>query len=149
MNVCILMARRLSSNLFKEWYLVKRLKSSFAMFYGQAIWRLPLPNIKRHSDPWPITVISHPIWLFHQLHDCDTELYLNQITSSFHGVIATGVACQQGTPIPFGTLVSVLTFWDLFFSKSWEHLPRTFRVFSRLFILNNLLYFLDFALNCP
>ena len=35
MNVFILRARRLSSKLLKQWYLVERLKSSFRKFYGR------------------------------------------------------------------------------------------------------------------
>ena len=45
----ILRARRLSSKLLKQGYLVERLKSSFR-------------NVKWHSDPWP-TVTSLPIRL--------------------------------------------------------------------------------------
>ena len=34
---------------------------------------------------------------FHQFHDLDTDFDLHRITSGFHGALATGVACQQGT----------------------------------------------------
>ena len=63
----ILRARRLSSKLLKQGYLVERLKSSFRKFYGRygsywAIWSNPVTNVKWHSDPWP-TVTSLPIRL--------------------------------------------------------------------------------------
>ena len=58
----ILRARRLSSKLLKQGYLVERLKSSFRKFWSirgsyWAIWSNPLTNVKWHSDPWP-TVTS-------------------------------------------------------------------------------------------
>ena len=64
----ILRARRLSSKLLKQGYLVERLKSSFRKFLWSirgscwAIWSNPLTNVKWHSDPWP-TVTSLPIRL--------------------------------------------------------------------------------------
>ena len=55
---------------------------------------------------WPLTSYSDfpNDQTFHQFHDLDTELQLHRITSSFHGLFATGVACQQGPltlPFPF------------------------------------------------
>ena len=64
----ILRARRLSSKLLKQGYLVERLKSSFRKFLWSirwsywAIWSNPLTNVKWHSDPRP-TVTSLPIRL--------------------------------------------------------------------------------------
>ena len=65
----ILRARRLSSKLLKQGYLVERLKSSFRKFYGRYgdLIRQYGPgdlfaNVEWHSDPWT-TVTSQPIRL--------------------------------------------------------------------------------------
>ena len=63
----ILRARRLSSKLLKQGYLVERLKSSFRKFYGRygdlvEQYGVTLSRMKWHSDPWP-TVTSLPIRL--------------------------------------------------------------------------------------
>ena len=62
----ILRARRLSSKLLKQGYLVERLKNrhlgSFMVDTGALSSNIksPLTNVKWHSDPW-LTVISQPI----------------------------------------------------------------------------------------
>ena len=59
----ILRARRLSSKLLKQGYLVERLKVLWSIRGScWAIWSNPLTNVKWHSDPWP-TVTSLPIRL--------------------------------------------------------------------------------------
>ena len=62
----IMRARRLSSKLLKQGYLVERLKSSFMKFYGRygdLIQQYAVNHcISRHYDPWP-TMTSKPIRL--------------------------------------------------------------------------------------
>ena len=82
----ILRARRLSSKLLKQGYLVERLKSSFNDF------------------PTDQT--------FHQFQDLYTELDLHRFMSGFHGAFATGVASQQGTLTLPDTWFRP-PFWDL------------------------------------
>ena len=82
----ILRARRLSSKLLKQGYLVERLKSSFSDF------------------PTDQT--------FHQFQDLYTELDLHRFMSGFHGAFATGVASQQGTLTLPDTWFRP-PFWDL------------------------------------
>ena len=48
---------------------------------------------------------------FHNFHDRSTKLGLHRITSGFHGVLATGVACQQGM-LTFRT-PGFVPFWGL------------------------------------
>ena len=49
---------------------------------------------------------------FHQFHDLDTNFDLHRITSGFHGALAKGVACQQGTLTLPDTWFRP-PFWDL------------------------------------
>ena len=100
----IMRARRLSSKLLKQGYLVERLKSSFRKFYG------------RYGD----LIQQYEVSLSRMLNDIlilDQQWLPNQsdfppiswpwyralpspIMSGFHGAFATGVACQQGTLTP-------------------------------------------------
>ena len=111
---------------------MERLKSSFGKFYG---WYGR--GIIQQYEVWPLASYSEvpTNQTFHQFHDLDTELTL---TSGFHGAFETDVACQQGTLNLPGT-------W--FRPACWNHFSRTCRVFSWLFTLDTLLYFLDFALS--
>ena len=100
----ILRARRLSSKLLKQGYLVGRLKSLFRKFYGRN-WDLiqqyqvsrSLTNVKWYVDPRLVSVTYLPIRLSTNFHDLDTGFDLHWITSGFHGAFATGVASQQGS----------------------------------------------------
>ena len=82
----ILRARRLSSKLLKQGYVVERLKSSFRKFYGR-YWDLikkyevTLTTVKWHSDPWP-TVTSQPIRLSTNVMTRITSLFLFCSSSS-------------------------------------------------------------------
>ena len=111
----ILRARRLSSKLLKQGYLVERLKLSFRKFYGR-YWDLVeqygvtlsrmLNDILTLDQQWPTNQT------FHQFHDLYTELDLHRILSGFHGAFATGVASQQGTLTLPDTWFRP-PFWDL------------------------------------
>ena len=127
----ILRARRLSSMLLKQGYLVERLKSSFRKFYGRygdliqqyevTLSRM-LNDILTNSD-FPTNQT------FHQFHELYTELDLHRIMSGFHEAFATGVASKQGTltlpdtwfPPLFGTCLS---------SNFWDQIPWTCHVFT-------------------
>ena len=112
----ILRARRLSSKLLKQGYLVERLKSSFRKFYGRYgdlteqygvtlsrmlndILTLDQQWLSYRSDFPPIS------WPY-------TELDLHRIMSGFHGAFATGLASQQGTLTLPDTWFRP-PFWDL------------------------------------
>ena len=99
----ILRARRLSSKLLKQGYIVERLKSSFGNFYGRYgdliqqyevslsrmlndILTLDQQWLPNQSDFLPIS------WPWYRLWPSPNYEWFN-----FHGAFATGVACQQGT----------------------------------------------------
>ena len=94
-------ARRLSSKLLKQGYLVERLKSSFRKFYGRYgdlieqyevnLSRM-LNDILTLDQQWLPNRSDFPpsSWPY-------TELDLHRIMSGFHGGFATGVASQQET----------------------------------------------------
>ena len=111
----ILRARRLSSKLLKQEYLVERLKSSIRKFYGRYGDLVEQYGVTLSRMVNDILTLDQQ-WLptdqtFHQFHDLYTELDLHRIMSGFHGAYATGVASQQGTLTlpdtwfrpPFGT----------------------------------------------
>ena len=143
----ILRARRLSSKLLKQGYLVERLKSSFRKFYGRygdlveqygVTLSRKLNDILTPDQQWlPYRSDFPPIsWL--------TELDLHRIMIGFHGAFTTGVASQQGTLTLPDTWFRP-PFWDLLCSNCWDQIPRTCHVFTRLFTSNTPWYFLDFA----
>ena len=112
----ILRARRLSSKLLKQGYLVERLKSSFRKFYGRygdLIQQYEVSLSRMLND---ILTLDQQ-WLpnqsdFPPIHDLDTDFDLHRITSGFYGAFATGVACQQGTLTLPDTWFRP-PFWDL------------------------------------
>ena len=115
----ILRARRLSSKLLKQGYLVERLKSSFRKFYGRygdLVEQYGVTLSRMLNDIltfWPLTNSNLPTnQTFHQFHDLYTELDLHRIMSGFHGAFATGVASQQGTLTLPDTWFRP-QFWDL------------------------------------
>ena len=113
----ILRARRLSSKLLKQGYLVERLKSSFRKFYGRygdlveqyevTLSRM-LNDILTLDQQW----LPYRSDYIHQFHDLYTELDLHRIMSGFLGAFATGVASQQGTLTLPDTWFRP-PFWDL------------------------------------
>ena len=112
----ILRARRLSSKLLKQGYLVERLKSSFRKFYGRygdLIEQYGVTLSRMLNDILTLTNSDFPTdQTFHQFHDLYTELDLHRSMSGFHGAFATGVASQQGTlTLPDTWFRS--PFWDL------------------------------------
>ena len=147
----ILRARRLSSKLLKQGYIVERLKSSFKKFYGRygdliqqykvTLSRM-LNDILTLDKQWP----SLANQTFHQFHDLNTELDLHRIISGFHGAFATGVASQQGNAYPSGHLVPSPLFGTCLCSNCWDQITRTCHVFTRLFTSNTPWYFLDCTL---
>ena len=97
----MLRARRLSSKLLKQGYLVECLKSSFRKFYGRygdLIKQYEVTVSRMLNDILTLTNIDFPTdQTFHQFHDLYTELNLHRIMDGFHGAFATGVASQHGT----------------------------------------------------
>ena len=74
------------------------------------------PIFRVHEYPPLINFLSNSDFptnqTFHQFHDLDTDFDLHRITSGFHGALATGVPCQQGTlTLPDTWFRS--PFWDL------------------------------------
>ena len=94
-------ARRLSSKLLKQAYLVERLKSSFRKFYGRygdLIQQYEVSLSRMLND---ILILDQP-WLPNQsdFPPISRPLYRawpSPIMSGFHGAFETGVACKQGT----------------------------------------------------
>ena len=131
----ILMARRLSSKLLKQWYLVEFFKSSFRTFtgrYGNLIQQYEVSFSGMLND---ILTLDQWQWFptdknFHQFHYLDTELDLHRNTSDLNWALETGVSYQQGT----------LTLPDTWFrplfgnclykcSNYWNQFSRICRVF--------------------
>ena len=144
----ILRARRLSSKLLKQGYLVERLKSSFRKFYGRwgscwAIWSNPLTNFKWHSDPWP-TVTSLPIRLSTNFMTFIPSLTFTELwVVSMEHLQRVWLASRER--LPFRTPGSVTHFGTCYCSNCWDQIPRTCHVFTRLFTSNTPWYFLDFT----
>ena len=97
----ILRARRLSSKLLKQGYLVERLKSSFWKYNGRYGDLIQQYEVSLKQMLIGILILDQQ-WLptnqtFHQFHDHDTDFDLHWIMSGFHGAIAMADACQQGT----------------------------------------------------
>ena len=98
----ILRARRLSSKLLKQGYLVERVKLSFRKFYGrygdliqqyEVSFSRMLNDILTLDKQWLPNWSDFPPISWHWY-----RAWPSPITSGFHGAFATGVACQQGTP---------------------------------------------------
>ena len=201
----ILMARRLSSKLLKQGYLMERLKSSFSLvfmagaasqagdadssrapgltsgfqgsvnvhrgalllvptvivhqffvFYIQevlwsirgsysGIWSVPLTDVKWHSDPWP-TVTSQPIRLSTNFMTLIPTLTFTElrVVSMEHWQRVWHASRER---LPFRTPGSVPHLGTCQCSNSWDQIPRTCHVFTRLFTSITPWYFLYFALN--
>ena len=97
----ILRARRLSSKLLKQGYLVERLKSSFRKFYGRYGDLVEQYGVTLSRMLNDILTLDQQ-WLPYRSHfpPISWPLYrawFHRIMSGFHGAFATGVASQQGT----------------------------------------------------
>ena len=143
-----LRARRLSSKLLKQEYLVKRLKSSFRKFYG------------RYGD----LVQQYEVCLSRMLNDIltlDQQCLPNQ--SDFPPIswpwyrlwpssnyewfpLSNGCGMPAGNAYPSGHLVPSPYFGTCLCSNCWDQIPRTCHVFTRHFTSNTPWYFLNFAL---
>ena len=112
----ILRARRLSSKLLKQGYLVERLKSLIRKFYGRygdLVEQYGVTLSRMLNDILTLDNSDFPTdQTIHQFHDLYTELDLHRIMSGFHGAFATGVASQQGTLTLPDTWFRP-PFWDL------------------------------------
>ena len=146
----ILRARRFSSMLLKQGYLLECLKSSFRNFngrYGDLIQQYEVSFSRMLND---ILTLDQLQWLanlsdFSPISWPWTELDLHRITSGFHGAFATDVACQQWTLTFPETWLRPL-FGTCFCSNSWDQFSRTCRLFST-FHLEYPSVLLDFAFN--
>ena len=134
----ILRARRLSSKLLKQGYLVERLKSSFRKFYGRygdliQQYEVSLTNVKWHSDPWP-TVTTEPIRLSTNLMTLiPTLTFIELRVVSMEHLQWVWHASRER--LPFWTTSFVAHFGTCLCSNCWDQIPRTCHVFTRLFHL--------------
>ena len=109
-------ARRLSSKLLKQGYLVERLKSSFRKFYGRyrdliQQYEVSLSRHNLHSDPWPI-VTSEPIRLSNDYITLMPSLTFTELwVVSMEHLQRVWYASKKR--LPFRTPDSVPPFWDL------------------------------------
>ena len=116
MKCFILMARRLSSKLLKQGYLVERLKSSFRKFYGRYGDLIQQYEVSLSGMLNDILILDQQ-WLPNQsdFPPISWPLYRawpSPIMSGYHGAFATGVACQQRTlTLPYTWFRPPL--WDL------------------------------------
>ena len=152
----ILRARRLSSKLLKQGYLVERLKSSFRNFngrYGDLIQQYEVSSHGCWMTFWPLTSYSDlPTYqTFHQFHDLETELELHRLTFTELRVVSMEHLQRMWHAsrecLLFRKPCYVPLFGTCFCSNSWDQFFRTCHVFSRLFTLKTPRYFLDFAFN--
>ena len=125
------------------WNAWKRHSGSFMVDTG--IWSLPLTNDKWHYGPWPVSVTSQPIrlstiFMILILSFTFTEL---RVVSMEH---LQRVLHANRKRLPFRTPGSVRLLGTCLCSNCWDQFYRTCRVFSRLFTLNTLRYFLNFDL---
>ena len=104
----LLRARRFSSKLLKQGYLVERLKSSFRKFYGRygiLFSNMKPPSHKCQMTFWPLTNSDFSTdQTFRQFHDLHIKLDQHRITSGFHGAFASG-GMPAGNAYPSGHLV--------------------------------------------
>ena len=137
----ILRIRRLSSKLFKQGYLVERLKSSFRKFMVDtgilfSNMNSPLTNVKSHHDPWP-TGTSQPIRL-----STNFMTLIPSLTFTEFWVVSMEylqrVWHASWEPLPFRTLGSVPLFGTCLCYSCWDQIYWTCCVFTRLFTLNAL-----------
>ena len=145
----VLRARRLSSKLLKQGYLVECLKSSFRKFYGRygdliqqyeiSLSRM-LNDILTIDQQWlPNQSDFPPIsWPWYRLWPSPDNEW-------FPWSICNGGGIPAGNTYPSGHLVLSPHFGTCLCSNCWDQIPRTCHVFTRLFTLNTPWYFLNFA----
>ena len=108
-----------------------------------AICSNPLTNVKWHSGPWP-TVTSQPIRL-----STNSMIFIPILTFTDSWVVSMEhsqrVWLASRERLPFRTPGSVPHSGTCLCSNGWNQIPRTCHVFTRLFTLNTLWYFLEFA----
>ena len=140
--------RRLSvsySNRDTSWSAWNRHSGSFMILFSNttAIWSLPLTNVKWLSDPWP-TVTSQPIRLSTNFMTLIPSLTFTELwVVSIEHLQRVWHASRER--LPFRTPGSVPLFGTFVCSNSWDPIPRTCHVCTRLFTLNTPWYFLDFV----
>ena len=105
---------------------------------------LPLTNVNWHSDPWPATVTAMPVRPFTNSMTLIPSLTLTEIRVVSMERLQR-VCHANRERLPFRTPDSVLLFGTCLYSNCWDQLSGTCRVFTRVFTLNILRYFLDFA----
>ena len=101
----ILRSRRLSSKLFKQEYLVERLKRHLGRFMvdtGILFSNMKSPSRECWMTFWPLTNSDFPTdQTFHQFNDLYTEFDLHRIMSGIHGAFCM----PAGNAYPSGHLV--------------------------------------------
>ena len=125
----ILRARRLSSKLLKQGYLVERLKSSFRKFYcrcGDLIQQYEVSLSRMLND---ILTLDQQ-WLpkqsdFPPISWPDTDFDLHRITSGFHGAFAR-VWHASRERLPLRTPGSVPFLGACMCSDCWDQFPRLY-----------------------
>ena len=150
MNVSLLRARRLSSKLLKQGYLVERLKSSFGKFYsryGDLIQQYEVTLSRMLND---ILTLDQQ-WLPNRsdFPPISWPLYRAWPSPNYEWFPLKHlqrVWLDSRERLPFPTPGSVPLFGTCLCSNCWDQIPRTCHVFTRLFTLNTPWYFLDFAL---
>ena len=141
--------RRLSSKLLKQGYLVECLQSSFRKFSGR-YWDLIQQNEVSLSRMLNDILTLGQQWLPNQLDFSPISWPLYQLWPSPHyewfpWSICNGCGVPAGNAYPSGHLVPSPHFGTCLCSNCWDQIPRTFYVFTRLFISNTPWYFLDFT----
>ena len=147
----ILSARRLSSKLLKQGYLMECLKSLLRTFHGRygdliqqyEVSLSPMLNdilildqqwLTNRSDFPPISWPWYRAW-----PSPNYEWFLWSICN--------GCGMPAGNAYPSGHLVPSPFFETCLCSNCLDQIPRTCHVFTRLFTLNTPWYFLDFAID--
>ena len=145
----ILRARRISSKLLKQGYLVERLKSSFRKFYGRygdLIQQYEVSLSRMLNDilildqqwlPQPIRLSTNFMTLIPNLTFIDYEW--------FPWSICNKCGMPAGNAYPSGHLATSHHCGTCLCSNCWDQIPRTCHVFTRLFTSKTPWYFLDFA----
>ena len=93
------------------------------------IWSFPFTNVKRHSDPWPVTVTSQPI----RLSPISWPWYRAWSSPNyecFRWSICKGCGMPAGNAYPSGHLVPSPFFGTCLCSNCLDQFSRTCRVFS-------------------
>ena len=142
----ILRDRRLWSKLLIQGYLVELLKSSFRMFYGR--YRYLIQQYEGYLSRMLNDIVTLDQLQWSQFPPILWPWYqawpsLNY--ESFPWSICNWCGMTAGNAYPSGHLVPSPHFGTCLCSNWWDQIPRTCRVFSRLFTLNTHRYFLDCA----